>query len=71
MNKHKAVVYSEGKLSHKFLALLTYIWERYFKIAGGVQLQLWGHNALGECLSGWDPSSFCFQFRIPMYLRLC
>lgn len=54
MNKHEAVVYSEGKLSHKFLALLTYIWERYLQIVGGVQLQLWGHAALGKCLSGWD-----------------
>lgn len=36
MNKHQAVVYTEEKLSHKFLTLLTYICERDLKIGGGM-----------------------------------
>lgn len=48
------MVYSEGKLSHKSLTLVTYIWERYLTVVGGVQLQLWGHTALGKCLSVWE-----------------
>jgi len=35
MNKHQAVVYTEEKLSHKLLILLTYISERDLKIVGG------------------------------------
>lgn len=49
------MAYSEGKLSHKFLALLTCIGERCLKIIAGVQLRLWGHTALEKFLLDQDP----------------